>query len=513
MQLLRLILLAILFAAGSAFPQTQIDTFAVTEVGDTARFWAQIPANFNPQAPPALLIWWHQLGGTRLEMRDYTEFDTEANTRGWIAASHFGNNDRHWNGERPQQHCQAMLDWIRERYPFHMDSIYMIGGSMGGAAGQVWHNNNCGEHDYLIAATAGGSQILDTQLRQEQYLESGDTNRSMRAAFGGLPSERDSVAFEYHRASAIHLADTSQSMHFNSLNLPVWSTWGNSELEGYAYGDPAQIWYALRAADGAAPTSYFESDAGCHGFQCMWPPGVCDWLINFTANRFPDTLSINADEDDEYYWTSVELVQNDTVFGRYGIVKRPEQDQLDITLVNNIRRLTIDASVLQFEGNDTLRGFWQAFDRDGDPPEIIFANMPPVIGVSRSNEPASFWIYHSLSQELHIEFDQDGVYEIRVHAPFSATEDIAPALAKTHIIASAFPNPFNATAELLIESYGGSSELIIHNILGRRVALISLTLSPGTNRVRLDADKLGSGIFFALLSGSQQKPLKLVLLR
>ena len=503
-----LALLALLPAVAGA--QTELDTLTFTSFGDTVRFWAQIPAGYDPLHPPAILIWWHQLGGTQYELKNYTDFDSTANLRGWICASHFGNNDRHWNTWIAQAHCRAMLDWIRERFPFDLDSIYMIGGSMGGAAGQVWHNNNCGEHDYFIAATAGGSQILDTQLRQEQYLAGGDTNRSMRAAFGGLPAENDSVAFQYHRASAIHLADTGQSMHFNSLNLPVWSTWGNSSLEWEAYGAPAQTWSALRSADFADSTLFFPAEVNCHGLTCMWPFGVCDWLANFTANRYPDVLSINADENDEYYWTRVELTNLANTFARYGVVKRPLQDELDITIVRNVRRLFINATVMEFEGFDTLRGYWQAIDRDAGPPEIILTGMPAVLGV---DGPPGFWIYHSLTRELHVELEQDGFYEIRVRVPLDAEEQVTELFPRTHTIAGAYPNPFNAQIELLIESSGGSTELLVYDLLGRLVKSQHASLHPGTNRVTFNAHDVGSGIFFVRVEGSEQVPIKIVLLR
>ncbi len=507
---LLLVLLALMPVCSLA--QTEIDTFALTSAGDTARFWLQLPANYNSENPPPMLIWWHQLGGTQYEMRDYTDFDTEADARGWIAASHFGYSDRHWNTKRAQQHCQAMLDWIRERYPFCMDSIYMIGGSMGGAAGQVWHNNNCGEHDYLIAATAGGSQILDTQLRQEQYLAEGDTNRSMRANFGGLPSERDSVAFEYHRASAIHFADTTQSMHYNSLNLPVWSTWGNSAFEWNAYGFPAQEWNALRVYDGANLTLFFPAEADCHGLQCMWPPGVCDWLAQFSVDRFPDTLSINADENDEYYWTRVELAQNDTVFGRYGVVKRPAEHGLDITLVRNIRRLFIDAALLNVQPLDTISGLWQNLMPTSEHnAEIVLSPIPPILAVTGHNDSPTLWRYDSLDQALTIPLTESGHYRIFVGDTANVNDN--PPIPISHLLVGAYPNPFNALTTLVIESPGGPADLKIYNLLGQLVQTLPLTLSPGVNHIPFSADQLGSGVFFVTLTTSNQKPLKLLLLR
>ena len=214
--------------------QQLFETTTVTAFGDTALFRVQIPSGYDREHPPAIIVGWHALGGSQTEIFGwgYAEICEQ---RGWILASHMGPNDRHWNTRLAQLHCRAMLDWLTDHFPFSLDSIYMCGGSMGGAAGQVWHNNNCAYDDYLIAATAGGSQILDCQLRQEQYLASADTNRSMRVAFGGFPFESDSIAYEYHRYSAVHLADTLESMHFNCLTVPVWSNWSEEQWEWDAY--------------------------------------------------------------------------------------------------------------------------------------------------------------------------------------------------------------------------------------------------------------------------------------
>lgn len=498
---------------GRAPAQTEIDTVAITVHGDTARFWLQIPAAYDSAQPPAILIWWHQWGGSYLEMKNFTEFEIEANLRGWIAASHNGPNLTHWNAWSAQEHCQSMLYWIRERYPFHMDSIYMIGGSMGGAAGQVWHNNHCGEHDFFIAAAAGGSQILDCQLRQEQYLANGDTNQSMRTVFGGLPGERDSVAFEYHRASAIFLADTGQSMHFNSLHLPVWSIWGNTDGEREAYGNPALLWDSLRRASDADTTYLSESEAPCHGLQCMWPPGVCDWLSRFTADRYPDDLSINADENGKYYWTQVELARNDTVFGRYGLSKSPQDDELNVNLVKNIQLIRINAAVLDLQENDTLSGIWQNLDAGVSNVDIVLTPVPPFVFGTEPDGSSAQWSYDSLSQSATVLLTLNGFYQFGIGRPLLSPEPDERAIPRTHRLISAYPNPFNAQTTLTIESNGGKAELLIYNLLGRLVRIMPLALSTGETRVTLDAKSLGSGVFFIRLKESQQPPLKVILLR
>ncbi|MCX6600144.1 MAG: hypothetical protein NT025_01095 [bacterium] len=501
-------LLALAMATGIACAQTQVDTFTIAATGDTARFWAQIPVGYDPQHPPAILIWWHQLGGSWREMADYTAFDEEANARGWIAASHFGPNDRHWNTARAQEHCRTMLDWIASRYPFHRDSIYMIGGSMGGAAGQVWHNNNCGPEDYFIAATAGGSQILDCQLRQEQYLADGDTNFSMRAAFGGLPAERDSVAFQYHRTSAIFFADTSQSMHFNSLHLPVWNTWGATLAESTTHGFPAVLWNSLRRAGGADTTLTQGSNIGAHGLGIMPADSICNWLSGFSANRYPDEISINADENDTYYWTTVTLLHDDTTFGRYGVRKDSTRRLLKVALLRNIAALDVNFAFP-----------WPVFDSlnctvmygEGEPPDVGLAlvNVPQPERLSYHYGAMPSWNY--ATGVLNLTLHGDAGFTV-IFQTGDAPERV-PAIPTKLRIVRAYPNPFNSVVMFEIESPAAMvRDLVWFDLLGRVALLKSVTLSPGTQRIFLSADGLASGTYYARLSGGS-RPLRVVLIR
>jgi hypothetical protein len=489
-----------LWVAGIACGQTEVDTFTIASNGDTARFWAQIPAGYNPMYPPAILIWWHQLGGNQYEMRNSTDFDDQANARGWIAASHFGPDDRHWNADRAQVHCRAMLDWLAARCPFSPDSIYMIGGSMGGAAGQVWHNNHCGPSDYFIAATAGGSQILDCQLRQEQYLASGDTNRSMRAVFGGLPSERDSVAWAYHRASAIHLADTTESMHFNSLHLPVWNTWGALASESTAYGFPAAEWDSLRRAGGADTTVSRGSDIGGHGLGIMPADSVCRWLSGFAANRYPDVLSINADESGEYYWTSVTLEQRDTTFGRYGARKDSSLRLTEFTLVRNIMSLRV---------NFTFP--WAAFDSLNCAVRIVQA-QPRAVGLDFGFVPepqqlvvrsGAVPIWHYDQQTGTLSMIIEGGAEFTILFTTGVGSESLTGLPTKLRLTRAYPNPFNSTVVLEVESPAATvRDLVLFDVLGRAALTKSIALSPGLQAVPLSAGQLTSGVYYARLRGA-----------
>ncbi len=512
-KVLLLVLIMGLWAPGSP-AQTVIDTFAVTAYGDTAQFQLRIPVNYSPQNPPAIMAWWHGYGGSKVELGN-TAFAAELATRGWIGACHSGPNSSHYNSRLGQEHCRAMLDFVRDNYPFSMDSIYMCGSSMGGASAQIWHNNNCGIHDYLLAGAAGGSPILDTQYRQEQYLALGQTNNAMIREFGGLPADCAAVAFQYHRHSAIFAADTSQSNHFNALNLPVYDTWGADSTEGANYGHIALILDSLRRAAGADTTLTFPSELAGHGYPIMHADSTCNWLSNFAANRYPDTLSINADESDEYYWTQVTLADTHHVWGRYGAVKDAHRHGLDIQLVRNIAQIAVEFA-FPWEDFDSLEGDWANLDtanvRDA---EVLLCGVPEVLSVTAGDTivvPFT-WNHDTLRVTIAVVQHYKVVFGIDSTDTSSTRGPVAAVPLITRLTA-AYPNPFNAQISLDIESRGaGRQEIRLYDIMGRVAKSLSVGLRPGLQRVTVNASELASGVYFVTLPGAAQTPVKIMLLR
>lgn len=492
-----------LCSAGVLFAQPIVfDTTAVTAANDTCEFHVQIPSNYDPQHPPAILVGWHALGGTQYEIFAQS-FDELCEERGWIIASHMGPNDRHWNTRIPQLHCRAMLDWLAENYPFALDSIYMCGGSMGAAAGQVWHNNNCAYDDYLIAATAGGSQILDCDLRQVQYLAAGDTNRSMRVAFGGLPFESDSTGYEYHRYSAVYFADTTESMHFNSLTIPVWSNWGSQQAEWDAYGYAAQALAILRS--GGAFFHFAPAPFVGHGFPILPQAEVVDWFAQQSANRFPDTLALAADNDGRYYFCDVVLGELPYTFARWNINKDAERKRLDISLIRNVEELTVNF-VFPWPHLDTLYCSWSLLDTAASRATIRLTNMPASQLTSVNGTPLEYVTDHG---ELAMEIS--GTQEMVI--TFADVEVPEPQPVPTKLtLTRAYPNPFNSQFNLTISSEQARNTTVdLYDVRGRLAQSVPVTLVIGSQTKSINVSGLATGIYFARVADS--RPLKVLLIR
>ncbi len=495
--------MALLAAVVPSHAQTQIDT--VVAVGDSlSRFWLQIPARYNPAHPPALLVWWHQLSGSEHEMRDYTDFDGEANRRGWLAASHFGWWDRHWNNHLAQDYATAMLGWIRDNYPFDEDSLYLIGGSMGGAAGMVYHNNHCDSRGFFVAATASGSGITDCYRRAMEYLAQGDTNQSMRTVFGGLPWE---VPYEYQRNSAIYFDDTTRSMYYNSQHLPVLLTFGLNEEPWKSHALDLDS-----ARQGWADTTFtFESSVPGHGLGIMPPTEICSWLSGFRANRYPDRISINADEAGRYYWVRAQPTFAESTFCRFEARRVSDENRLDIAAIRNITAIEVNAEELELDLSRVILGHWSN-EEAGRQTEVAvtgFEGRPD--SVTLDGVLFAQWDYIADEGKLLVSVGPGGLFRVYPHgSSVDIEQHDSPAISR---IIGNYPNPFNQSTRFLIEqAKPGPATLIVYNLLGQTVWKWSATVSTGTHRIFFDADFLPSGVYFYRLESTPQSPIHRMML-
>ena len=144
-----------------------------------------------------------------------TQFDEQANQRNWIMLSPYGGSGNNYNHQGAQSMVEQEILGMMEHFNINTNKIYMVGGSMGGAAGAIYAINHLDPTRPMVAATASASGILDCERRAIEM----EGNNSMIEWFGG---NWDEVPFEYHRNSAVYFADSSQSMHYNLKYTPLY---------------------------------------------------------------------------------------------------------------------------------------------------------------------------------------------------------------------------------------------------------------------------------------------------
>ena len=131
-----------------------IYTEYLVESGDSLDVFSyQIPENYNDINTHPLLVIFHQWGGDQ-NSPYYTQFDEEANTRNWLYLSPFGGSSNNYNHQDAQYFVMQEIIWLSEQYNIDSNRIYMVGGSMGGAAGAIFANNHLDPTQPMVAATA-----------------------------------------------------------------------------------------------------------------------------------------------------------------------------------------------------------------------------------------------------------------------------------------------------------------------------------------------------------------------
>ncbi len=474
----------ILLSIQTPFCLAQVDTVITIEttLGDTTEtFWLQIPGGYQPGVPAPLLIGWHQWGGNCLEFKTQTDFDSIADARGWIAASHYGVGSTHWNNHPTQSHVVDVINWISQHYTVDPDRIYMVGSSMGGAAPMIFSNNHLDPQGPIIAAAASMSGIQDCERR---YYEQG-VNHSMIGAFGGTP---DQVPYEYHRNSAVVFDDSTQSMHYNAMHLPLFLTFGRAWTDS-VWRCHAEDLYNLMIQF-ADTVVLHESSLPGHGWAACEEELICDFLENFTAVRTPLTLNINADENGRWYWATIEMRDSVESFARFtasmdtvGILR------LEFNMISNVASASLDLPSLGFTYASDFYCRWTI--ADGQTSLLVFEGVPnPPQDVLKDGIVFCDWTYDPGAETLTLQAQTDGSYTVIMQ------ENVSPP--GMVIKRKSPPFTFSEVPGGVFRIQSGQTGYVnwdIYDILGRKVLSQGGTLEAGQVMLLHFPGDLAAGIY------------------
>lgn len=375
-----------------------------TTLGDTTEtFWLQVPEGYQPGIACPLLIGWHQWGGSHTEFKYQTDFDSIANARGWIAASHYGTSATHWNNHATQSHVVDMIRWIQDTLSVDSNRIFMVGSSMGGAAAMIFSNNHLDPEGPMVAAAASMSGIQDCERR---YYEQG-INNTMIASFGGTPEE---VPYEYHRNSAIYFADSSESMHFNALHLPLYLTFGNAWTDSIWRCHAEDLYDVM--VEFADTVVIYESALPGHGWGGCEEDPICDFFENFTLNRYPAIISVNADEEGQYYWANVTMRNPVESFARFEGSIDGVYPEFEFTMIRNVASASLDLPSVGFNFN-TDAFFCQWDILDSEPSQLIIEGVPSMpLEIRKDGGIYASWSYDPALETLTLNGEGSGYYAI-----------------------------------------------------------------------------------------------------
>jgi poly(3-hydroxybutyrate) depolymerase len=487
-------LLACLAAATAARAARDYVVTIPTSLADTTEtFWLQIPTAYDPARPCPLLVGWHQYGSDHMEMKNASQFDSIADARGWIAACHDGPSPTHWTNHAAQSHVVDVIRWIEGQYRVDPNRIYMVGGSMGGAAGMVFSDNHLDPAAPRVAAAASLSGIQDCARR---FHEQG-WNNSMVGAFGGTPEK---VPFTYHRNSAICFADSTQSMHFNARHLPLFLTFG-SGVSDSIWRSHAEDLYAVMAG-WADNVVLHESGLPGHGWGCAEEGLICDFLGGFALAGPPRTLSINADEEGVWGWAELTMREPDSSFARLELSAEPAAARLRCFMVRNVAAATLDLPAVGFPvAPQVIACRWAV--RDAGSAALTLRGVAACPAeVTRDGAIYDDWTYDPTAQQLTLHGEGDGEYAI--HSSPASVAEAGEAGAPRLVW-----DPVAGEIVCRLGAVGGSR--CVMRDAGGRTVWIGVGVAGGDRVARLAVPRaLPSGVYFGSVAGGPAQRLIVV---
>jgi hypothetical protein len=274
------------------------------------------------------------------------------------------------------------------------------------------------------------------------------------------------------------------------------------------YGVNADTLTILRAGF-PAPTHNAEALTSGHGFEITDEAGVVAWFAQYSVNREPDTLSLAADEDDDYYWNHVSLSRALT-FGRWGAFRNVNTRDLYVNLVRNIDTIDVNISQFGLHLDDVIHGNWH--QRDPLVPHTVIA-LHPIGGITSVTTPSGLHQFTVINSIGYITLGNDSLYNVHV-IPDAVEPRHGSPLPDSPRLVSAFPNPFNSTTTFVFESPKAiSTSLEIYSILGEKASVIPLSVGAGNTRIVFEGRGLSSGTYFAKLHGQTSKPIQITLIK
>ncbi|MCX7835717.1 MAG: T9SS type A sorting domain-containing protein [bacterium] len=455
-------------------------------------YWLQIPRNYSPLNPPPLLIGCHQYSGTCFEFNG-TGFPAVANERGWLALAITGvppgyNGYTHWWSKRVQQQLDLVLDTVFRAYPFDLQRIYIVGGSMGGAAGMQYHHNHLDPNGYMVAATAGGSGIIDLARRAREQ----GINYSMRYEFGPLDS-LPGINFQYKRNSAVVFWDTTNSLHYNLKWLPTRMSAGVLEPH-YIHAMDLDTLYG----DQMMRYEVLPAPGGNHGWINLQPDTTVEWLSQQPpVIRYPTFQNIAVDEPRRCYDVEVIAMRSDTnmarailtadsiwINGRYDLINH------SLSILRNIQDVKLHIRNDLPEYNINLRNY----DTASVGLSIFLPHSvgQPVISIT----PPLNHVFYTQTRILRINnipSNYSGL--IQLQFPASNVSSYIQSFLNSFQL---FPNPSNNQTTIQFELKSPAVvQLNVYDMLGRKVESIAKqNYMTGQHQISFNHLNISSGTYF-----------------
>ncbi len=328
------------------------------------QFGLMLPAGYDPQNPPPLVITWHGFGNSH-NQPFFQTLPIEANNRGWMMMSPLGIDSNTYGWLPGQQALEISLEWVRQNYPFNELRVYGVGFSMGASCITNYAARHQQPTDVRFAAVAGVAGSYDNV----QVYSSGDatTKSLLQLLFGGGPFVQP-WTFEYERTSVQRVPGPveNHSMARALKHIPWYLAWSSDDNFVFYVPISNITLVSYLTSIGNPPVTQVASGLLLkHHWTVLNVPACFDFFASKVLDPNPSNYSVLTDRDVP---TNGVTVAGSThfEFRRVDVLAIGGSGTLSLTNSRQVTTVTVDAASFGFAGNTDVTVSTSDLDGTGD---------------------------------------------------------------------------------------------------------------------------------------------------
>ncbi|MFN0204876.1 MAG: alpha/beta fold hydrolase [Planctomycetota bacterium] len=340
------------------------------------QFALMLPAGYNPQNPPPLVVAWHGFGNSHNQPMPYLA--NEANNRGWMLMSPLGIADNTFSWLPGQIAVSQSLDWLATNHPFDGSRVYGVGFSMGAMCITNYAARHLDPNKTRFAALA---TVCGTFDNVDNYTQSPSAQTLMESFFGGNPYSAPQD-FEYLRTSLLRLQAPlffpyppveGVTLARTIARTPLYMTWSTDDnVVPYSPIHNTSL-AEYFASLGFTPTQHPKSGLLFkHHWSVLNVVNCFNFFTTKTLDANPADISIVADIQGQFHFATASG-GSPAQFRRFDVGVNVGNSNLQISSSTNIDSLVLDLSGFAISPNADLLMSTTTLDLTSD---VITLNNP-----------------------------------------------------------------------------------------------------------------------------------------
>lgn len=390
----------------------------VPETGSVELFTLHVPPTAAGDERP-LLVAFHSLGTSHLDIAGRTDFLTEAIERDWfLIAPLFGSGLGHpqmsYGNVPSQTNVEAVIGLALDSFDIDEERIYGVGFSMGGGAALSYAARHRDRSRGAFAAVVNHTGTVSLENTWLHWHASARHN--MQLALGGDPA---SAPFAYSRSSTIELDASGQwlaggrHMACNLSHVPVQTSYAVADPLTFLIDQSIEFDDYMSTLPGATHDliALPPPSSGCPSGHC-WASldqvAACDWLAQYSLDDAPLDGSVLADRSARWGLYDVEQAVTEA-YSSFEFVRRPGENSIEFHALENVACLGFDLDEAGLSGSSDVEIHVTGTATQGraivlrgypGPPQLVLRNGSAAVEFTTGSPAFAAWRFDAPASEL-----------------------------------------------------------------------------------------------------------------